>query len=129
MNALLNQHRSLYALDAIGALVSTCLLGIVLPLFQEAIGLPKDVLYILAGCAFGFLLHSSFRYFRSSEAHYLKMVAALNIAYCLFTMYILFEYRSSLEWFGIAYFVGEISLVLLLSLQEWRVARRPAVRN
>lgn len=121
----LTEARSLFAIDSVGAFVSTISLGFILPYFNSYIGMPVNILYLLAFFAFCFLCHSfyHFYYFRENFGPKLRLVALINIAYCLLTLALLFYFKSEVSMLGKSYFIVEIILVVSLSIQELIVAR------
>ena len=66
-------------IDGLGALLSFVFLGILLPLFHEAIGMPIDKLYFLAGIAllFAFFSLGSFWRLKEDWSKFLKFISVL----------------------------------------------------
>lgn len=116
--------RKLFLIDAIGALVSTMMLGVVLIRLESLIGMPPDILYLLAGIAALFFINSSTCYLRNIQnwKPYLKIVAVANLIYCCLTAVLVIALYDMLTFLGIAYFIGEIVLVVMLSTFELRYA-------
>lgn len=115
--------RQLFFLDACGALLSALLLGLLLPAFQENIGVPLNVLYWLAGLAALFACYSftCVAFLPGKWPVYLRLVAAVNLLYCCLTAALLC-YHSEITLLGIFYFAGEITVVATLAIFEWRYA-------
>jgi len=118
--------KQLFLIDAIGALVSASMLGLVLPRLQEYIGLPVYILRFLAIPAFIFFLYSIGCYFISREKKgiFLQVIAMGNFFYALITLTLLLYHFDQIRWLGWFYFTGELLIVLGLSRLEWKTARR-----
>lgn len=115
----------LFLIDAIGALVSALMLGLILPGFHEYIGLPVIILRFLAAPAFIFFLYSTSCYFFSAKnrATLLQVIAFANLLYCLVTATLLLYHFDHLLLLGWIYFTGEIAIVFSLSRIEWKAAQ------
>lgn len=112
--------KKLFLIDGLGALVSALLIGVVLTKIHEHIGLPLPVLQFLAIPPVAFAVYS-FNYFLNVPSNwqlYLKIIATVNIAYCLLTSLVMFHYKESLTTLGLGYFVTEIMVVLILVAVE-----------
>lgn len=112
--------RIIFLLDSIGALVSGLMLGIVLVTFNKYIGMPRNILYILAAIAILFSIYSITCYFLNLKnwRPFLKGIAVANILYCLTTAAAVLYFFSELTTIGILYFIGEIIIILTLSINE-----------
>lgn len=117
---------NLFLLDALGALISAFLLSFVLVKLKSIIGMPVEVLYILAAVPAVFALYSfsCFFFVRERWRPFLKLIAIANSVYCLVSLAMIFYHYEELTKLGIAYFLVEIVIVLLLVGVEWRVASR-----
>ena len=120
-NLSINQ---LFLIDAVGALVSAIMLGLVLPDLDEYIGLPVTILRFLAVPAFIFFLYSTSCYFfsKKNKATLLQVIAIANLLYCLVTVALLLYHLDQLLLLGWIYFIGEIAIVLTLAVIEWKAA-------
>ncbi|MEM7297675.1 MAG: hypothetical protein AAF391_05350, partial [Bacteroidota bacterium] len=56
-------HKTIFLIDGVGACVSSFFLGYILVAFQSFIGMPVNVLYLLAGLALLFALYSLTKHF------------------------------------------------------------------
>jgi hypothetical protein len=54
----------------------------------------------------------------------LRVIAFLNVSYCLFVLVAIFFHRSSVSLLGFSYFFVELIVVALLARWEWSVATR-----
>jgi hypothetical protein len=102
--------------DAIGALVSTVSLGVLLPYFQSFIGLPLHLLYVLAFIAVIFLIISLSSFFCGNCEYQkrLKMMAKFNLLYILLTWLLIILYFAEITNYGLLYFAAETIIVLVL---------------
>ncbi len=116
----------MFRIDGLGALVSAGLLGVVLPAFQPYIGLPRPVLYLLAGLALVLATYSGICAYRSPLRRrlWLGLIMAANLAYCALTVGLMVAFAAALEPLGFVYFAGEVAVILALVSFEWRVFRR-----
>lgn len=115
-----------FLFDALGALLSALLLGLVLPSLQEYIGMPGSVLYSLAGIACIFLLFSSACYFfvREPWLPFLNIIIGANSVYTIISASLVFFYFQDLTIYGIGYFVLEILVLFGMIGYESRVYRK-----
>lgn len=104
--------RQMFAIDALGALLSAVMLGGVLPLLSFYIGMPNDTLYLLAALAGAFMLYSSSCYFLSLGAVWLMGIALANSAYCLLTLCLLYLHYKQLTTLGLIYFLVEAAVIV-----------------
>jgi len=108
-------------LDGLGALI-TATMCLVVAKFEAYIGMPKEVMFVLSGVAFCFAVFSisshllAKKYFES----YLSIALTANIVYCLATFVLASIHIEKLTRLGIAYFVGEIIIVLTIVYAEYR---------
>ncbi len=116
----------LFLIDGIGAIVTALLLSQVLARFESTFGMPKDILYILAAIAGCFAVYSLSCHFglKRNRAPYLKAIAVANTLYCMTTLVLVIYCYPSLTWLGVAYFIGEIVIVMTLVRIEWRAIQK-----
>lgn len=117
--------KKMFLIDAIGALISSVLLGFVLPYLNSYIGMPLNILYILAGLALIFFIYSLSCFFlaKENQAYLLKIIAIANILYCLLTISLVGNYISQLLTIGIIYFIIESLIIISLGIFELKFAR------
>jgi hypothetical protein len=124
MKLILAQYNSskIFLLDASGAFVSIILLS-VLYIFEEYFGMPQKILSIFIGIASVFCLYSVIIYLINPIRWrtYLKIIAILNICYCLLTIFHVFLYFENLTLYGNLYFVGEVLVIILLAIFELKM--------
>ena len=119
-------QKNLFLLDAIGALVTTVLLGAVLPILQPCVGMPIVILYLLSAIAAAFFLYSGACYLliKSSRGTYLRMIALANIVYCFLTFSLVIYYWELMTAFGLVYFSMEALIILYLARIELSAVNR-----
>ncbi len=119
--------RRLFLIDALGALLSTIMLGAVLTTFEDTFGMPVNHLLWLAGIAAGFALYSFSCFFLLPKKWpvFLRIIAGLNLSYSAFTGILLILLAEQVTLWGFVYFIGEIILVLSLAFWELRRAAEP----
>lgn len=117
--------RNLLCLDAVGALVTCLLIGVVLASNRVATGLPTEILWLLAALA-GILFVTSLTssLFAARPAKMLKYIAIANLSYCVLTLTICVIKLRQLTIWGLIYFSLEAAVIILLASWEWRVAKR-----
>ncbi len=116
--------RTLFAVDAVGALVTALLVGVVLPTLREYIAMPRPALRALALTALALAVYSlACVVLRPSRwPRYLRGIALANATYCVVTAGCLVYVRARLAIGDWIYFVGEIVVVGALAALEYRVA-------
>lgn len=113
----------LFIIDGLGALLSAFLLGIVLVHFESFFGIPKSALYILATLPCFFAIYDFYCYYRVKNkiGVYLKIIAIINLTYCVISLSFAFYHAQEITIFGWAYILGEIAIVAALALIEFKV--------
>ncbi len=115
-----------FAIDAAGALVSAIFLGFIMPAMQSIFGLPPGICLILAVFPLIFFVYDILVLIlvRQFWESWLKIIAGLNFAYTLLSLVIIYLHFNVLTGLGLAYFIGEILIVIVLASVEWLVAMR-----
>lgn len=116
--------KKLFLLDSLGALLTALLLAFVLSNMETLFGMPKHILYLLAGIAFVFCLYSFSCFLTVDESWpiFLKVIAVANFLYCLLTLILLLYLQAELRFLDNVYFLSEASIVLALAIFEWKKA-------
>lgn len=117
--------RKLFLLDGLGALISACSLGVVLPLFQKWIGMPRPILHMLAIIPCLFVVYSLYCWQRLPQRwpRWLQGIALGNLAYSIFSLCCVIYYFAELTPLGLTYFTIELLILGFLIRHEWRVAK------
>ncbi|MFT4682487.1 MAG: hypothetical protein ACI9YU_002350 [Flavobacteriales bacterium] len=111
--------KALFAIDGIGALTSAIFLGLILPPFQELIGMSLNRLHILAiiPCDFGCYLFAP-----GDKRSFLKIIAFANLTYCLLSLVLIGQHYQELTTMGLTYFLLEVSIITVLVFVEIKVS-------
>ncbi|MCB9298425.1 MAG: hypothetical protein H6559_35735 [Lewinellaceae bacterium] len=114
--------RKLFLIDGLGALLSAFLLGVVLVQMEHIFGMPPKVLYPLAAIAGVFAIYSlsCFLFLTQNRGAFLKGIAVANLLYCCLTLGLVVYCYPQLTALGVAYFLVEIGIVLILVGVELR---------
>lgn len=125
LQRLTTNPKKLFLIDGIGALVSIFFLGVVLVWLDDKIGMPINVLYILASLPIFFAIYSFCCYFllKSNWRPYLKGIAILNLMYCLLTIGLLFFYDHNLTFLGWTYFILELLVIVIIAGIELKASK------
>jgi hypothetical protein len=121
MDLLKLSYQKFFLIDGIGAVLTASMLAFVLPPFQSYIGMPYPILNILAMAAAAFAAYSLTCFLLVAEnwKPYLRGIAIANSSYCIATLLLIIYLWQELTLLGIAYFFGEIILVMSLVRIEW----------
>ena len=121
----------MFLMDAIGALLTSSILGLVLAQVNEYFLLSKSTFYILAAYVIVLFLYSTSVYLikPSNWVPLLRIIAIANAAYCLFTFAIVFFVSQTVSTLAIVYFIGEAGLILTISFIEWTYANKNNGKN
>lgn len=121
-------HKKIFLIDSLGALISAFLLGIVLVRFEIVFGMPKEGLFILSILACFLALYSFVNYILviKNWRFYLKIIAWINLIYCCLTIGFITYFHRKVTALGCAYFFIEIIIILILANIEINVAKSKA---
>ncbi|MFK7787288.1 MAG: hypothetical protein AB8B56_19350 [Crocinitomicaceae bacterium] len=113
----------LFLIDGIGALLSAFLLGVILVILQPLFGIPISTLYFLAALPCVFAAYDFYCYFgvKSKLGQSLKLIAIVNLLYCLLSLGFAFYHAELMTVLGWVYIVGEILIVATLAFVELKV--------
>lgn len=122
MNKIALSPQTLFLIDGLGALLSAFLLGIVLTYFESTFGMPHKVLYFLSAFACLFALYSFWNYWKFKEnwKPYLRVIATVNLLYCLLTASLVIYFRQELTTWGCLYFLLEMMVIIGLVVLEFK---------
>jgi hypothetical protein len=117
--------KSMFLIDGVGACVSAVCLGLVLPAVQAWVGMPSPLLYVLAAIAALFALNAcaAYRLAGDHASRWLRLIMGANLLYCVLTASLVIWQRAALTGWGLAYFGGEIVIILGLVYAEGRALR------
>ncbi len=118
--------RQVFLVDGLGGVLTATLLGLVLPMFHEHIGLGPWTLRWLGFAGALYAVFSLSTYLRSPPriAPYLRFIVLANLAYCLTIAFVLTANRAEVTVLGFVYFAVEVGVILTLVGLETRILRR-----
>src|SRR5687768_10005669 len=117
-------RQRIFLIDGFGALLSTLLLVIV-SFYEEVFGMPSAVIRQFIFIPSVFIIYSFSIYFLNPVKWklFLRLIATANLLYCLLTLGLVIRFSSQLTPLGLAYFIGEIFIIVILSIFEFRISR------
>ena len=118
--------KKLFLIDAMGALLSAFLLGVVLVKFKNLFGVPVSVLYLLTLFPVIFAVYDILCYLKTKNnlKLFLKTIAYLNILYCFVSVVILLNRYKQITFLGYSYFLVEILIILTLANFQIKVGNK-----
>lgn len=119
------KRQNIFMVDGLGAILSTVCLGL-LTHFEKTFGMPKNNLYVFIIISFLFSIYSFTCYFLaiSNWRICLKIIAGLNLLYCLITAFSVIKNINSLTTIGYIYFILELIIVVILAFYEIKLSKR-----
>jgi len=117
-------YKKVFLIDSLGALLSAFLLGIVLVEFEIIFGMPRNAFYILSIAACLLMAYSFLGYLFvvKNESFYLKIIARVNLLYCCLILALMAYYYKKITFFGLIYFLAEITIIIILANLEFKIA-------
>lgn len=114
---------NIFLIDALGASLTTFMLGVVLYNFEEKFGMPRPVLLSMACIALLFAIYSfSCRFLLKKDSKpFLRAIIIANLLYTFFTLGLLYWQLDKLTLLGTIYFLAEIIVMFVLIRIEVRV--------
>ncbi|MEZ4872370.1 MAG: hypothetical protein R2827_09030 [Bdellovibrionales bacterium] len=93
--------------------MSALTIGGLLPMFQDWVGMPLDVLYVLAAWALLYAVYSlSCWRVQPKTTLWIKAIVVANVLYCVATFSLLLYFMNDIKPLGWVYFLGEIGIIL-----------------
>lgn len=117
--------RALFLTDCIGAFTTSFSLFFFLRNMEDYFAMPADILVALSIVAAGFCLYSGscFLILKRNWSPYLRVIMIANCLYCLLTIAFLVANYPVLTMLDMIYFCGEILIIAILVLIEFKVSR------
>ncbi len=117
--------KSLFLIDAFGAIISAFLLGVVLVELESVFGIPLPTLYLLALLPGGFAVYDFHCLISVKEniGLFLKGIAYINLSYCCISFGLAFYHYKKITYIGWTYVLLEIIMVVALATLEFRTAK------
>jgi hypothetical protein len=137
MNKVINDiaakldSRKLFIIDAMGAGLSSFLLGLVLMNNTDIFGIPKETLFVLALIPIIFIIYDVLAVLSMFYRNYIsfKIIAMLNIIYCVISFILCIIDFRSITVIGWLYIIGEIFIVIGIALIELRKSKIIRIQN
>lgn len=124
--------RMLFAADAVGAAVTAFLLYGVLRNCPDFFAMPPNILCYLSLTAALFSVYSfcCFAIMPVRWSYYLRIISIANVLYCLVTLVLLILYRQHITTWDVAYFLGEIAVIVsLVFVERQTIAKASAMQE
>jgi len=123
---LSKKPRNIFLMDGIGAFLSFILLLLLIARFENIFGLPKHIALALSYPIILFMVYSISCYLINIKKWkpFLLVITVANFLYCCTTAVIMINYFHLLSPWGIAYFMGEIIIILFLIIIEVLVIKK-----
>ena len=119
-------HKNIFIIDAVGALLSALLLGLVLPALNSWVGMPLPTLYFLAGLPIFFGLYdvACVYFVHHQQAIWIRIILFLNSAYCVLTLGLMYIHYEQLHVLGLVYFIIEQIVLIVMIKIQWRLNKQ-----
>jgi hypothetical protein len=119
-------YKNIFLIDGMGAVLTALLLSQLLARLVPVFGMPSAILYPLAAIAACFAIYSLLCHLlvKKNWKPFLRGIAVANTLYCLTTLGWVIYLWNSLTWLGIAYFLGEILIVMTLVRVEIKMSHK-----
>ncbi|HMQ06596.1 MAG TPA: hypothetical protein PKC30_04800 [Saprospiraceae bacterium] len=106
----------LFLMDGLGAVLTSSLLLFVLIPLEIYFGMPRHVLFLLAGIAIVFSFYSILCsiFVKEEWVSYLRIICLANLAYCILSLGFVIYFFHRLTALGVAYFFIEILVVAVV---------------
>ena len=117
--------RSVFLLDALGALLSVLMSGLVFPYFSSFLGIEPWIFKSLAGIALGFMIYDLVVYFKVQfiRPWMVKTVIFLNLSYCVLVA-LLILFLPNVSNLGLGVLLTECLVIILIVYFEHQVFQR-----
>jgi hypothetical protein len=105
-----------FLVDGLGALLTATFTCLLMTFFIDWVGLPYEVLRILALVALGMAAYSLSCHFflKSNKRKWLNVIILANLLYVLATAVLILVYYDRIKLPGLLYFLSEFIVVLVL---------------
>jgi hypothetical protein len=112
--------RRLFLVDGLGAALTAFMLGFLVPMYSDLVGVPEYVLFSLASIALTFAIYSLSCFFLNVKRIrlFLAIIITGNTMYCLLTTVLIVLLKDTLTVFGLLYFLAEQLVVVTLIIVE-----------
>ena len=120
--------KNLLAIDAIGALLSSVMLLVLMPHLPGYFHMPKSILQSLGFTALFFSVYAACGYFlvRKNHRQWLAVIAIANAVYGFVTGFLVWQFYATISGWDILYFLLELLILVMLVAMEWRAVQSSA---
>jgi hypothetical protein len=117
--------KTLFLIDAVGAMLSAFMLGVVLAAFENEIGMLNGTLYKLSILAVLFSIYSWICYLRMpvNWQLFMKIIGIVNLVYCGLTVFLCLVHFQEITFLGLMYFPLEVLILVFLALLELKTSK------
>jgi hypothetical protein len=125
MGGLKIRRKSLFLVDASGALLTALVLFITGEVDHNFFGMPQAVMKGLATIAVILCVYSTLCFFALSNTvrPFLRAIAMANLSYCCLTAVLLVYHFTLITLAGLIYFIAEMLVIVVLASVEWRASQ------
>ncbi len=116
-------QQKIFLIDGFGALLSALFLWIISN-YEHIFGISQNIIFSLLILPILFSVYSFYNYFfiKKNWQLFLKIIAILNIFYCILTLFLVVLHFNSLTFLGVLYFVLESVIIIILASIELKIA-------
>ena len=131
IKSFITNPKKLFLMDALGAMISAVLLGIVLVKLEDVFGIPRKTLYFLAGLPILFTVYDliCLTKDKSNVGPFLKVIGIVNIVYCCISIGTTVYHFKTITIFGYLYIIIEVIITFSLALFEYKIGNKVSKRN
>lgn len=117
-------QQNVFLFDGLGAVGSTTATLTIALALQPRFGMPSPTLWGLVLLAAGFIVYSLTCWRRRAPLRpWLPVVMAANLTYCVVLAGALVVHATAMTRLGIAYFIGEMLVIVGVVTLEWKVLK------
>lgn len=121
---LAQKPKNLFLIDAIGAMITTVILVVILINFNHYFGISKTTFSYLSLFVAFLCIYSTtcFFFLKDNWVIYIRIISSANLLYCLFTLGLMIFNHAELTIIGLIYFLVEMAIIIGLVYIELSVA-------
>lgn len=114
-----------FLIDGLGAFITALFLSTLLKIYYTYFRMPQNVLTVLAIIAIFYCIFSfiCFLTLKNNWRPFLLALSIMNLFYCFLTFGLVLFHFHHLTNLGIAYFFGEILIIMVLAFFEYNKAK------
>ena len=124
INSFYKKPKRLFIIDGIGAFTSAFMLGIILVRLENIFGIPSSTLYLLATFPVLFIFFDCYSYLNNNTSKHLKIIAVMNLLYCVLSIGLTIFHNQTISMFGWAYIIIEIIIIMILAFIQLNVSQK-----